>query len=134
MYLSRYLPKSIEDRSKEANDRCEYGHWKEDLMIDKQGTKPVLFTLTERMTRQEIILKLPNKQTNRTSIYYSHPYCSRERVMNENDNRMIKRWIPKETDITNISTEFVKKLEKWLNNYPLEMFYYQGSNILLLNI
>ena len=55
--------KSIEHRPKEANERSEYGHWEGDLIVGKQGTKTVLFTLTERMTRQEIIIKLPNKQT-----------------------------------------------------------------------
>ena len=31
--------------------------------LGTSGTKTVLFTLTERMTRQEIIMKLPNKET-----------------------------------------------------------------------
>ena len=55
--------KSIEHRPKEANTRKEYGHWEGDLVVVKQGTKVVLFTLTERKTRQEIIMKLPNKET-----------------------------------------------------------------------
>ena len=55
--------KSIEYRPKEANDRKVYGYWEKGLVVGKQGTKSVLFTLTERMTRQEIIMKLPNKET-----------------------------------------------------------------------
>ena len=55
--------KSIEYRPNEANSRKVNGHWEEDLVVGKQGTKTVLFTLTERMTRQEIIIKLPNKET-----------------------------------------------------------------------
>jgi IS30 family transposase len=53
---------SIEERPKEANERSEAGHWEIDLIIGKKGTKPVLLTLTERMTRKEIIRKLPNKE------------------------------------------------------------------------
>ena len=55
--------KSIEHRPKEVNTREEYSHWEGYLIVGKQGTKTVLFTLTERMTRQEIIMKLPNKET-----------------------------------------------------------------------
>ena len=45
----------------------------------------------------------------RTSIYYAHPYCSGERGTNENNNRMIRGWIPKGTLIYNISKEFIGK-------------------------
>lgn len=63
--VSKMIPveKSIEYRSKETNGRNVYGHWEGDLVVGKQGTKTVLFTLTERMTRQEIIMKLPNGET-----------------------------------------------------------------------
>lgn len=63
--VSKLIPaeKSIEYRPKEANNRSEYGHWEGDLVVGKLGTSTVLFTLTERLTRQEIIIKLPNKKT-----------------------------------------------------------------------
>ena len=63
--VSKLIPaeKSIEYRPKEANKRSEYGHWEGDLVVGKQGTSTVLLTLTERLTRQEIIMKLPNKKT-----------------------------------------------------------------------
>ena len=173
--------KSIENRPKEANERSVYGHWEGDLVVGKKGTKAVLFTLTERMTREEIIVKLENKKTEtiakaldkierkyrnkfyskfktitfdngveflgykglekscirntkRTAIYYAHPYCSGERGSNENNNRMIRRWIPKGTDITNIKKSFIKDVEDWLNNYPRKMFDYKSSNMILSNI
>ena len=181
--VSKMIPaeKSIEHRPKEANTRKEYGHWEGDLVVGKQGTKVVLFTLTERKTRQEIIMKLPNKETktiakaidkierryqgkfyevfksitfdngvefmgyegleksclrkkNRTEVYYAHPYCSGERGTNENNNRLIRRWIPKGTDITNIKVSFIKQIEDWINNYPRLIFGYKSSNMLLLEI
>lgn len=181
--VSKQIPaeKSIEYRPKEANTREIYGHWEGDLVVGKQGTKTVLFTLTERKTRQEIIMKLPNKETKtiakafdklerkyksnfyqmfksitfdngvefmgyegleksylrkkkRTTIYYAHPYCSGERGTNENNNRMIRRWIPKGTDMTDIKISFIKEIEDWINNYPRAMFEYKSSNMVLLNI
>lgn len=145
----------------------------------KQGTTTVLFTLTERLTRREIIVKLPNKKTEtiakaldkiekkygskfykifktitfdngtefmgykglekscrikkkRTQVYYAHPYRSCERGTNENNNRMIRRWIPKGIDMTNIKESFIKEIEDWINNYPRAMFDYKSSNIIIL--
>ena len=181
--VSKMVPaeKSIEYRPKEAKDRTIYGHWEGDLVVGKQGTKTVLFTLTERMTRQEILMKLPNKETKtiakamdkierrygskfyrtfksitfdngvefmgykgleksclrkkeRTSIYYAHPYCSGERGTNENNNRLIRRFIPKGVDITNIKVTKIKEIEDWINNYPRAMFDYKSSNMILSNI
>ena len=181
--VSKQIPaeKSIEYRPQEANKRIEYGHWEGDLVVGKQGTKTVLFTLTERKTRQEIIVKLPNKKTEtiaiamdklerkygnkfyemfksitfdngaefmgykgiekscrieskRTIVYYAHPYCSGERGTNENNNRLIRRWIPKGTDMTKLKVSFIKEIEDWINNYPRAMFDYKSSNMILLNI
>lgn len=181
--VSKMVPaeKSIEYRPKEANSRNVYGHWEGDLVAGKQGTKTVLFTLTERMTRQEIIMKLPNKETKtiakaldkierryggkfystfksitfdngvefmgyngleksclrkkeRTSVYYAHPYCSGERGSNENNNRLIRRFIPKGMDMTNIKITKIKEIEDWINNYPRAMFDYKSSNMILSNI
>jgi IS30 family transposase len=49
---------SIEKRPKEANDRSEYGHWEMDLVLSGKGAKAALLTLTERKTREEIIVKI----------------------------------------------------------------------------
>lgn len=54
--------KSIDFRPQEANTREEYGHWEGDLVIGKRKKGSVLFTMTERKTREEIIIKLPNKE------------------------------------------------------------------------
>ena len=53
---------SIEQRPQHINDRSERGHWEMDLVVGCSGSKPVLLTLTERVTREEIITKLPNRQ------------------------------------------------------------------------
>lgn len=67
----------------------------------------------------------------RTQVYYAHPYRSGERGSNENGNRLIRRFIPKGTDITLISEEFIKYVENWINNYPRAMFNYKSTNQIL---
>jgi IS30 family transposase len=57
----RVYGKSIEERPEEVESRQVVGHWEGDLV---KGTRvedePALMTMTERATRFEIILKLPN--------------------------------------------------------------------------
>lgn len=182
--ISNKIPaeKSIEHRPIEANNRSEYGHWEGDCVVGKRkGKGAVLFTLTERMTREEIIVKMDRKtkecvvkslnqlerkygkrfyhkfktitfdngsefngymemeqsylrKGKRTSVYYAHPYSSGERGSNENNNRLIRRWIPKGTDIGSLSKEFIKKVQDWINNYPRKIFEYKSTNMILLNI
>ncbi len=54
--------KSIEHRPQEANDRSVYGHWEGDLVIGTRKRGKALFTLTERKTRDEIIILINDKK------------------------------------------------------------------------
>ena len=54
--------KSIDYRPNEANKREIYGHWEGDLVIGTKKRGAALFTLTERKTREEIIVKIPGKK------------------------------------------------------------------------
>ena len=168
--------KSIEFRPEEANTREEYGHWEGDLVIGKREKSSALFTLTERKTREEIIVKIPGKKGEyvkealdkierklknefkekfksitfdnggefrdyegleksydkrkkgkRTIVYYAHPYRSGERGSNENNNRLIRRFIPKGTDITPISEEYIQWIQDWMNNLLRPIFGYKSS-------
>lgn len=53
---------SIENRPAYIGQRSERGHWEMDLIVGKAETKPVLLTLTERYSRQELIFKLPDRK------------------------------------------------------------------------
>lgn len=53
---------SIEQRPQHIKDRKEFGHWEMDLVVGPQESRPCLLTLTERMSRKELIFKLPNRK------------------------------------------------------------------------
>ena len=56
------LGRSIEERPKEINDRKEFGHWECDLVLGhKTRDDQVLLTLSERMSREFLILRIPDK-------------------------------------------------------------------------
>ena len=63
----------------------------------------------------------------RTEVYYCHPYRPSERGSNENQNGLIRRHLPKGTDLSAIPYEETKRIEDWLNNYPRKMFGYLCS-------
>ena len=50
--------------------------------------------------------------------FYAHIFSSWERGSDENNNKLIRRFIPKGTDITDITEEELKRIEEWMNNYP----------------
>lgn len=174
--------RSIEERPEVVNKRLEYGHWEGDCIVGRRnGRKEGLFTLSERMTREEIIVKIESltqdsiiKAMNRiensygsffkdkfksitldngrefldweaieksvksgetrTLVYFAHPYSSWERGTNENQNRMIRRFIPKGTDISKLSDKDVERIEKWMNNYPRKILGYKTAHELVLEV
>jgi IS30 family transposase len=63
----------------------------------------------------------------RTKIYYAHPYSSWERGTNENSNKLIRRFIPKGTDIGGLSLSEIQLIEYWINHYPRRIFGYKSA-------
>ncbi len=168
--------RSIEDRPKKVDNRLEYGHWEGDTVKGPLTALTRLFTLTERKTREEIIIKIEQGThaaikaaldalevkhgagfkvkfksitfdngveflgwrslevsiqgliERRTTIYFAHSYSSWERGTNENQNRMIRRFIPKGTDIADVSEERVQWIQDWMNNYPRKILGYKTAN------
>lgn len=59
---------------------------------------------------------------NRTQIYYCHAYRSYERARNENQNRFVRRIVPKGTVFDDITRKEVKQIQEWMNDYPRPMF------------
>jgi IS30 family transposase len=54
----------------------------------------------------------------RTQLYFAHPYSSFERGSNENHNGIIRRFIPKSSDIGLEKKSTIRKIQDWMNTYP----------------
>ena len=54
----------------------------------------------------------------RTQVFYAHPYSAWERGANECANKLIRRFIPKGTDISKYSKKFIRYIQHWMNHYP----------------
>jgi len=76
------------------------------------------------MTMLERSCKKP--QERRTICYYAHPYSSWERGSNENANKLIRRFVPKGMDISKLKASDVKRIERWMNNYPRRILGYKS--------
>ena len=167
---------SIERRPEETENRETFGHWEMDTVKGKKKvTKSCILVLTERKTRDEIIIKMKDQTAtstvealdrlerkwgdlfpkifrsitvdngvefadckgmersairqgeNRTHLFYCHPYSSWERGSNENQNRMIRRHIPKGEDFDDKQDKDIEYIEKWINEYPRGIFGFKSS-------
>jgi len=61
-------------------------------------------------------------------VYYAHPYSSWERGSNENGNRILRRFVPKGTDIGKLTATDLQRIEDWVNNYPRRILGYKSAN------
>ena len=60
-------------------------------------------------------------------MYYAHPYSSWERGSNENGNRILRRFVPKGTDIGTLTAKELQRIEDWVNNYPRKILGYKSA-------
>ncbi len=63
----------------------------------------------------------------RTLVYYAHAYSSWERGSNENQNRMIRRFIPKGVQLKSVPTGDLDWVGKWINSYPRKRLGYMSA-------
>ena len=92
-----------------------------------QPIKDLIHTITadngkEFAKHQEIAKELE------ISFYFCKPYHSWERGANENTNGLIRQYIPKGTDFSGITDEFVSWVENKLNNRPRKRLGYLTPN------
>lgn len=57
-------------------------------------------------------------------FYFARPYHSWERGANENLNGLIRQYIPKKTDFSTISPQFIRKIQDKLNDRPRKRYDY----------
>jgi IS30 family transposase len=58
-------------------------------------------------------------------IYFCHPYHSWEKGGVENTNKLIRRYIPKSSDISQYSEEYIQAVQDKLNNRPKKCLSYK---------
>ena len=58
-------------------------------------------------------------------VYFSHPYASWERGTSENQHKLIRRFIPKGSPISNVSEAQLIRIQQWMNDYPRKILDYQ---------
>lgn len=68
-----------------------------------------------------------------SEVYYAHPYSSWERGSNENGNRILRRFVPKGTDIGTLTKSELQRIEDWVNNYPRKILGYKTANQIAAN-
>lgn len=62
-----------------------------------------------------------------SEVYYCHPYCSYEKGSNENGNKVLRRFVPKGTDIGTLTESALQRIEDWVNNYPRRILGYKTA-------
>ena len=81
------LGRSIEQRPQEVNKRDVFGHWECDLVLGhKTKDDEVLLTLSERMSREFLIIKIPDK----TAASVMNAFKSLREQYNEHWNDIFK--------------------------------------------
>jgi IS30 family transposase len=60
--------------------------------------------------------------------FFCHPYCSSERGTVEHMNGVIRRFIPKGTDIANVTEAQLRLIEDFINNRPMKCLGFMTPN------
>lgn len=66
----------------------------------------------------------------KADIYFAHPYRACERGTNENQNRIIRRFIPKGSSISTYTDTDIQQIEDWINDMPRKILDGQSSSML----
>jgi len=61
-------------------------------------------------------------------IYFAHPYASWERGFNENTNGLIRQYLPKKTDFSQVTAIDLQRVEARLNNRPRKTLGFKTPN------
>ena len=62
------------------------------------------------------------------SVYFAKPYCSNDKALNENHNRLIRDFVPKGTDFKLIDINYWQEIQDILNNRPREILGFKTPN------
>ena len=67
-------------------------------------------------------------QATGVKVFFADTYCSNQRGANENVNMLLRGYLPKRTDITDLTQEELDDIAEELNNRPRKRLGYQTPN------
>lgn len=94
-------------------------------LLSDFGDRPEKIFKTLTADRGLEFASLAELENESTKIYFAHPYSSYERGINERHNRILRRFIPKGTDINKISEEELERIEDLINGLPRKRLGYK---------
>jgi len=69
----------------------------------------------------------------KTKFYFAHPYSSWEKGLIENTNKLVRQYIPKDSNFDNINNQQIKEIQYKINNRPRKKLnFYSPKEIFLL--
>jgi len=86
--------------------------------------KPITKTITSDNGKEFAYHKEISKTLD-TDFYFAHPYSSWERGLNEHTNGLIRQYLPKKTDFTQVSKEEIITIQDKLNHRPRKVLEYR---------
>ena len=98
---------SIEARPQVVNQREEFGHW-------------------EFASLPQLLPTIP--------IYYAHPDSAYERGLNEKQNSLIRRFLPKGSSFDVVTDEQIREIQNWINQLPRNSFHYSSPEELFQTV
>jgi IS30 family transposase len=86
--------------------------------------KSITKTITSDNGKEFAYHKEVSKALN-ADFYFAHPYSSWERGLNEHTNGLIRQYLPKKTDFTQVSKEEIITIQDKLNHRPRKVLGYK---------
>mgnify|MGYP003799871731 FL=1 len=123
--IIRKMPDKTQASVKKEIDKLERKYGKN---FSKRFKTVTVDNGSEFLNSTELEASILNPKNKRFRLYYAHPYSSWERGSNENANKLIRRFIPKGTDIGKFTHREIQRIEHWINNYPRRIFGYRTAN------
>lgn len=94
-----------------------------------QDWKPNLHTITADNGKEFALHKIISEELT-VDFYFANPYHSWERGANENLNGLVRQYIPKKTDFSLITDEYIQKVQDDLNNRPRKRFNFESPKFM----
>jgi IS30 family transposase len=106
--------------TKLAQKTAEVTKWSVIRALIKYPAQTITYDNGSENTKHEEINKILDIKS-----YFCNPYHSWEKGTVENTIGLIRRWLPKKTDLAQISETEIMKIENWLNNRPRKCLSYK---------